>query len=544
MAITFVTSSRDIRVGYPGVYFPGAQEDDVVIAFVHVPTGKAITAQAGYTALEASPLVQTTGDLQVYWYRVPVTGAHNITDFCADGGAEACAVTAYLCRGCIDSGSPVDVKGNVIATGTPAGPTITPTGNGRGILQFVTIANLGWYVTMTVGSNPTMVQDAGLAYGGWGLVAGYSYHGVQTTQAAYQRSYSQNGGAHIVYALALLPPPPPAAPSLLTASCALPVGVSPSFTTDVTAGNAPLTVNCTDTSTGSPDTWEWAAGNGETSLIQNPTFVFNDPGTYQIRLTASNAQGGGTISKHIIVNPVGVPITFTPPVADFICDVTIGADPLTVVFTNQSTGGDTWDWDWGDGTAHDATEDATHIFNPSGAGPWDFLVRLTTTDSATGMSSSATKTILVTNGAPGTTTPPTAVITASVYTTKEFDPIDFSAVVTNGPATYEWDFGDGGTSVEAAPTHEYSRAGTYTVSLTVSNLYGSTTSSVQIIIVGFINAFRGKGYIYLVDTPNNRVLVYQRADGTYYGYFGSYGVVIAGCFNKPTTLYVDRGVQL
>ncbi len=49
--------------------------------------------------------------------------------------------------------------------------------------------------------------------------------------------------------------------------------------------------------------------------------------------------------------------------------------------------------------------------------------------------------------------------------------VDFSAVTsTDGTAlTYAWDFGDDGTSTEAAPSHTYANSGTYTVSLTVTD---------------------------------------------------------------------------
>ena len=45
------------------------------------------------------------------------------------------------------------------------------------------------------------------------------------------------------------------------------------------------------------------------------------------------------------------------------------------------------------------------------------------------------------------------------------------------PMTWEWDFGDGTTSDEQNPTHTYLRRGTYTVSLTVKNAYGTSTAT-------------------------------------------------------------------
>ncbi|WP_461063769.1 PQQ-dependent sugar dehydrogenase [Streptomyces pseudoechinosporeus] len=49
--------------------------------------------------------------------------------------------------------------------------------------------------------------------------------------------------------------------------------------------------------------------------------------------------------------------------------------------------------------------------------------------------------------------------------------------------TYNWDFGDGGTSTSANPTHKYTKNGTYTATLTAKDPSGRTgSSSVQIVV--------------------------------------------------------------
>lgn len=56
----------------------------------------------------------------------------------------------------------------------------------------------------------------------------------------------------------------------------------------------------------------------------------------------------------------------------------------------------------------------------------------------------------------------------------------------NAPPGYQyaWDFGDGSTSSEAAPEHQFPGAGAYTVQLTISTLYGCSEVSSQTIVVG------------------------------------------------------------
>jgi PKD repeat protein len=56
--------------------------------------------------------------------------------------------------------------------------------------------------------------------------------------------------------------------------------------------------------------------------------------------------------------------------------------------------------------------------------------------------------------------------------------VSFSDLSTNNPTLWHWTFGDGATSAARNPTHVYSEAGTYTVSLAVSNAGGGDTLSV------------------------------------------------------------------
>ena len=111
------------------------------------------------------------------------------------------------------------------------------------------------------------------------------------------------------------PPPPPPPP-----------GTAPTaaFTATPTSGDAPLTVSFTDTSTGAPTSWSWDFQNDGTtdSTARNPQFTYTTPGTYSVKLTATNADGSDPEVKtgHITVGsgtppPPGGSQTLTP-VAD------------------------------------------------------------------------------------------------------------------------------------------------------------------------------------------------------------------------------------
>jgi PKD repeat protein len=77
-----------------------------------------------------------------------------------------------------------------------------------------------------------------------------------------------------------------------------------SFTATPTSGIVPLTVQFTDTSSGSPSAWAWNFGDGATSSEQNPQHVFANPGTYTVTLTATNTSGSSApVTKTITVSP-------------------------------------------------------------------------------------------------------------------------------------------------------------------------------------------------------------------------------------------------
>ena len=69
-------------------------------------------------------------------------------------------------------------------------------------------------------------------------------------------------------------------------------------------------------------------------------------------------------------------------------------------------------------------------------------------------------------------------------------PVQFTDQSTNGPATWDWDFGDNGTSTDQNPTHTYTATGTYTATLTASNPCGGTTASMVIEVgSGIVDAY-------------------------------------------------------
>jgi len=66
------------------------------------------------------------------------------------------------------------------------------------------------------------------------------------------------------------------------------------FTSNVTEGVAPLTLQFTDQSLHNPDSWNWSFGDGLGSLEKDPVHVFNRSGEFSVSLTAGNKFGNNT----------------------------------------------------------------------------------------------------------------------------------------------------------------------------------------------------------------------------------------------------------
>ncbi|MBT8508668.1 hypothetical protein AZH53_09650 [Methanomicrobiaceae archaeon CYW5] len=149
------------------------------------------------------------------------------------------------------------------------------------------------------------------------------------------------------------------------------------FTADVTGGVAPLTVQFTDLSIGDPAAWAWDFESDGTvdSTQQNPGHVYAAAGTYTVTLTVTNDGGSDDEVRADYITVTAAPVA---PVAAFTADVTSGVAPLTVRFTDESTGVPTaWAWDFeSDGTVDSTLQDTVFEY----ATPGTYTVTLTVTN--------------------------------------------------------------------------------------------------------------------------------------------------------------------
>jgi PKD repeat protein len=238
----------------------------------------------------------------------------------------------------------------------------------------------------------------------------------------------------------------------------------PPAITDFTASQAvdSLGVKFTpvaDDPDGSTLTYDWDFGPGEgTSTEAEPTHPFNSPGQHDVKLTVTDDDGGtDTLTKTITVNPLpdftsrqdarSMRVTFeeTPASLDIVGDR---------VWTIDETPA---------GSEHTFTEPGPHEVKLSVTHPGD-----TTTE--------VTRTVHV-NAIPGA-----GFTWVADPSTRE---VRFTPAVTDDGTieSYEWDFGDGGSSDQAAPAHTFATPGEHDVTLTVTDDDGGIAERTETVTV-------------------------------------------------------------
>lgn len=145
------------------------------------------------------------------------------------------------------------------------------------------------------------------------------------------------------------------------------------FSATPLSGNKPLEVQFTDESTGDNlNSWNWEFGDKTTSSEQNPKHTYSEPGTYSVTLTVMNSDG----KKDAVSKTDYITVRTATIKADFTGAPTSGPAPLTVKFTDRTTGSPSnWFWDFGDGSTSTGVKDPSHTYRYGGK----YTVTLTAT---------------------------------------------------------------------------------------------------------------------------------------------------------------------
>ncbi len=241
-----------------------------------------------------------------------------------------------------------------------------------------------------------------------------------------------------------------------------------------TATAAQLTANVDAAGSSDPDgtiaSYAWNFGDGATATGVTASHAYASAGRKTITLTVTDNRGKTATSTQPI--EVTAPPVNQAPVASF----TAAAEKLTVNVESTSTDADgsiaSQMWNFGDNTPGATAASATHTYATAGT----YVVTLTVVDNA-GASRTATRSVTVTPPPPANEAP-TARFTSSVAGLRASVDGSGSSDPDGTVNAYAWNFGDGSTDLVTTATvnHTYAAAGTYQVTLTVTDDSGATHS--------------------------------------------------------------------
>jgi gliding motility-associated-like protein len=220
--------------------------------------------------------------------------------------------------------------------------------------------------------------------------------------------------------------------------------------------------------------WYWDFGDGlGTSNLQNPTYTYNMEGVYQAYLVVTSNHGcTDSLMLNVTVNPLPQ-ISFDAP--------TDGCAPVCMTFVNNSniTSGliSTWAWDFGDGNTASAMNPSHCFENNSHSSVSTFDITLT------GTSDKGCVTTLMQPSMITAYPMPLANFTFGPQPTdiydKEITFVDQSIV----GSVWTWDLGDGASSTQQNPIHEYADSGTFVVTLFMENQYGCKDTAQKTVVI-------------------------------------------------------------
>lgn len=137
------------------------------------------------------------------------------------------------------------------------------------------------------------------------------------------------------------------------------------FTASPDSGCSPLIVDFNNLSTNATN-YEWFFGTGDSSNQMNPSYLYANGGTYSVTLIAENGPCVDSVTQN---NSITV---FPKPVAGFTYTPYLNPNPTgIIIFNNNSTGADSYVWNFGDSTSSTST-DPTHQYQY----PGEYLVTL------------------------------------------------------------------------------------------------------------------------------------------------------------------------
>ncbi len=235
-------------------------------------------------------------------------------------------------------------------------------------------------------------------------------------------------------------------------------------------GNNPLEIAFQNVSMGNPTSFAWEFGDGASSTEENPVHFYSAEGEYDVTLTISGEECSSSITLPISVGDNGWGDS-----TDFGCQAMFiplpsDANALAIQFMDQSftlsgTTPDSWSWNFGDGSTSNE-QNPVHVYSNEG----EYTVCLTITDIESNCESSICLPVYVFDGGDYADSCSAFFYYLPADTSGlDLTHLQFVDMSGGNPNSWNWDFGDGSSSTEQNPVHQYTDEGVYNVCLTIAN---------------------------------------------------------------------------
>ncbi|MCU1359384.1 MAG: domain containing protein, partial [Ilumatobacteraceae bacterium] len=289
--------------------------------------------------------------------------------------------------------------------------------------------------------------------------------------------------------------------------------------------------------------WNFGSGSGSGPL---PTKTYTSAATYTVTLTVTDENGqSGVVSHNVTIGePSGnlppVPVINTPTCSGRTCII-------SGVGTTDPNTGDTFSYLWNFGETPPTTSitsSTTKTFPADG----DYTVTLIVTD---GWGKSATKTIPIHIAKPAANLPPVPHITGGTCTVRTCSFFGTTSTDPDGDAfTYAWSFGETPTQTTSTvtnPVKTYLADGSYTVTLTTTDIWGQTGTTTFPVVIA--KPATNHAPTVVIPTPScvSKVCTFSStgssdADGDPFTYSWNFGdATAANITSAPTHTFAGAG---
>jgi gliding motility-associated-like protein len=252
-----------------------------------------------------------------------------------------------------------------------------------------------------------------------------------------------------------------------------PVTISPLPTAAFSVNNVCLNTitsftNTSSVTTGFITNTIWQFGDGNQSILSQPTHQYVNPGTYHVTLNiTTNSNCNNSITQQILVNPLPN-VSFT---ANNVCQGSVTSYTNNSSIVNGSITNFIWDYT-SDGMPDNTNLTASHLFNSFGT----YTTQLTAISNFNCLATKAITVTIYPN--------PVVVFNALPVCQGLQTMFNNQSSIANGQiVNYNWAFGDNSSAVGLNPSHLYSNPGNFNVIVTATSNHNCINDTIQTVVV-------------------------------------------------------------